>query len=488
MASRYVDHSGDRAGERRGPRSDRRSRPSREERRAVPSQASPARLAALDACRIVRERKAYAQEVIQATIDRSHMAPEDRAFATLLVLGVVSCEGVLDELIDRSLRSPRDVKPDVRDALRIAAYEMVFLKKEPYAVVDQGVELVRAVAPRAAGLGNAALRALTRVAREFPFGDPDADDAAFARLCGFPQWLAELLVRELGRDAARDFMRASNDPAPLFVADNPLIAQPGEVASELERAKATVEPVRIDGAAIEGCLRVTPARVLADGRIRHLIDQGKMVVSDASSQCVASLILPEENPATLLEVGAGRGTKTILIEAAAMRRWGAPLAEHAAVDNHPFKVKLLEERAARYGLDTVEGVVADATKLQDDLGGRTFDIVFIDAPCSGLGTLRRHPEIRWRLTPAHIEDLARTQLALLRSAAGCVAPGGTLAYATCTVTRRENLDVVKAFLASPEGAAFALAPIGGRSCFAPFLVPGSPDAHFAVKFARKSDE
>ena len=155
-------------------------------------------MAALDACRIVRERSAYAQDVIQATIDRSHIAPEDRAFATLLVLGVVSTEGVLDELIDRSLRSPRDVKPDVRDALRIAAYEMVFLKKEPYAVVDQGVELVRAVAPRAAGLGNAALRALTRVAAEFPFGDPATDDAAFARLCGFPQWLAELLVRDLG--------------------------------------------------------------------------------------------------------------------------------------------------------------------------------------------------------------------------------------------------------------------------------------------------
>lgn len=456
------------------------------DRRSAPSQASPARLAALDACRIVRERSAYAQDVIQATIDRSHMAPEDRAFATLLVLGVVSTEGVLDELIDRSLRSPRDVKPDVRDALRIAAYEMVFLKKEPYAVVDQGVELVRAVAPRAAGLGNAALRALTRVAAEFPFGDPATDDAAFARLCGFPQWLAELLVRDLGPEAARAFMRASNDPAPLFVADNPLKAQPGEVAVELERAKASVEPVAVDGVSVEGCLRVAPARVLADGRIRHLIDQGKMLVSDASSQAVASLILPERMPASLLEVGAGRGTKTILLEGAAVRRWGEPLHAHAAVDNHPFKVKLLEERAAEYGLDSVEGIVADATRLQGDLEGREFDLVFIDAPCSGLGTLRRHPEIRWRLTPAHIDDLARTQLALLRSAAACVSVGGTLAYATCTVTRKENFDVVKAFLASSEGSAFALAPIGGRSCFAPQLVPGSSDAHFAVVFVRKS--
>lgn len=474
-----------------GRRSEQSSRPHRgsrhADRRSAPSHASPARLAALDACRIVRERDAYAQDVIQATIDRSHMAPEDRAFATRLVLGVVSTEGVLDELIDRSLRSPRDVKSDVRDALRIAAYEMVFLEKEPYAVVDQGVELVRAVAPRAAGLGNAALRALTRVAAEFPFGDPAKDICAFARLCGFPQWLAELLVRDLGDEAAREFMRASNEPAPLFVADNPLKAQEGEIAAELERAKATVESVEVEGIAVEGCLRVEPARVLADGRIRHLIDQGKMLVSDASSQAVASLILPDRKPEAFLEVGAGRGTKTILVEAAAVRRWGAPLQVHAAVDNHSFKVKLLKERAAAYGLDAIEGVVADATRLQDDLGGRGFDLVFIDAPCSGLGTLRRHPEIRWRLTPAHIDDLARTQLALLRSASACVSEGGTLAYATCTVTRKENFDVVKAFLASSEGSAFALAPIGGRSCFAPCLSPGSSDAHFAVAFVRKRE-
>ena len=173
-------------------------------------------------------------------------------------------------------------------------------------------------------------------------------------------------------------------------------------------------------------------------------------------------------------------------QGAAVRRWGEPLHAHAAVDNHPFKVKLLKERASEYGLDSVEGIVADATRLQGDLEGREFDLVFIDAPCSGLGTLRRHPEIRWRITPAHIDDLARTQLALLRSAATCVSVGGTLAYATCTVTRKENFDVVKAFLASPEGSAFALAPIGGRSCFAPQLVPGSSDAHFAVVFVRKS--
>ena len=453
--------------------------------RAAASKASPARLAALEACRIVRERNAYAQEVIQAGIDRSSLAPEDRAFATLLVLGVVSTWGVLDDLIDRSLRSPKDVKPDVRDALRIAAYEMLFLGKESYAAVDQGVEVVRAVAPRAAGLGNAALRAMARNARQFPFGDPSRDIDAFARFLGFPCWLAELLVRDLGASAARDLMAASNEPAPLFVAENPFKARGGEVAAELERAKASVEPVSIDGSEVEGCLRAAPARVLADGRIRKLIDDGKMLVSDASSQRVAALVLPDKRPASLLEVGAGRGTKTILLEAAARRRWGAPLKRHVALDNHAFKTKLLAERVRAYGIDGVEGATGDALHLAEAVGGDSFECVFIDAPCSGLGTLRRHPEIRWRLTPRHIEELARTQLGLLRSAAAVVAPGGTLAYATCTVAQRENLQVVKAFLASEEGSAFALAPIGGKSCFAPLLSGDSPDAHFAVRFQRR---
>lgn len=467
------------------PASARRGRPSRKaQERSRVAQASPARAAALEACRTVRERDAYAHEVIQATIDRSSLSPEDRAFATLLTLGVAATWGTLDELVDRSLRSPDDVKDDVRDALRISAYELLFLGKEPYAVVDQGVELVRLVAPRAAGLGNAALRAMVREAERFPFGDPETDDEALARSLGFPSWLAARLIEDLGRPAARDLMRASNDPAPLFVAENPLRAEAGEVTSELRRAKARVERASAGGAAVEGCLRVEPARVLSDGRIRYLLERGKMLVSDASSQRVAALALPDKLPDSLLEIGAGRGTKTILLEAAAQRRFGAQIPVHATLDNHAFKTELLLRRVREFGLETVEGLTGDARQLKKAVGGRTFDCVFIDAPCSGLGTLRRHPEIRWRLTPAHIADLARTQLALLRQAAGAVAPGGQLTYATCTVTRQENLDVVKAFLASPEGAAFALASIGGASCFAPALAPGTPDAHFAVRFVR----
>ena len=184
------------------------------------SKASPARLAALDVVRAVRERDAFAQDVIGTRIDRSDLSSEDRAFATKLALGVVSATGTLDEIIDRALNAPSDVKPDVRDALRVSTYEIIFLGKTPHAAVDQGVELVRSFAMSASGLANAVLRKIVLMRQAFPFGDPMRDPEALARLHAFPLWLARKLIVDLGPQEALDFMRASNEQAPLFIAVN----------------------------------------------------------------------------------------------------------------------------------------------------------------------------------------------------------------------------------------------------------------------------
>ena len=448
-----------------------------------PCEASPGRLGALWATRQVRRRRAFAQEVIESSIDRSKLSPQDRAFATLLTLGVVSSEGALDDLIDRCLQSPGDIKPDVRDALRISAYEIIYLRKAPHAALDQGVELVRAVAPSAAGLGNAVLHRVLALAEAFPFGDPAKDLEALARLYAFPPWLAERLVADLGPQAALDLMRASNDPAPVCIAVNAIKASDEEVVAEFERAGAVLEPCSAGGVEVPGCYAVAPARVLADGRIGHLFALGKILVSDAAAQAVAQCVLEGPEPASLLEIGAGRGTKTILIQSGAQRRFGHQL-QLTPLDSHGFKTELLRQRAATYGVQLHDIVTGNATRLSSVVGERAFDRIFIDAPCGGLGTLRRHHEIRWRLTPEQVDELASTGLALLKSAAGHVAPGGSLVYSTCTVTYAENTGTVKAFLESPEGAGFALAPLFGKACFSTQLVPGGCDAHFAAKFIR----
>ena len=446
--------------------------------------ASPGRLAALYATQQVRRRQAYAQEVIESTIDKSTISTQDRAFATLLTLGVVSSLGALDEVINRCLASPRDIKPDVRDALRISTYEVIYLRKAPHAAVDQGVELVRAVAPSASGLANAVLHRILVAADTFPFGDPAKSLEALALTYAFPTWLARRLIEDMGAQAAIDLMRASNDPAPLFVHVNACKATDDEVVELFEEAGAKIEPATAGGIAPEGCYLVSNSRVLTDGRIRRLFGQGKVLVSDAAAQAVASSLLELGKPVSLLEIGAGRGTKTIMIQSAAQRRFGeqVPLT---SMDSHAFKTDLLRERISEYGIETSGIITGNATRLDSVIPGKRFDLVFIDAPCSGLGTLRRHQDIRWRIDEEKINALAETGLDMLKSAANHVTVGGCIVYATCTVTYAENNGVVKRFLESPEGSGFALAPINGKACFSSMVTNGSPDAHFAARFMRK---
>ena len=449
--------------------------------------ASPARQAALRVTSIVRERDAFAQELIHKYIDSSHMSREDRAFATRLTLGVVSSYGTLDDVINRCLDRVSDINDDVRDALRISTYEIIFLKKEPHAAVSQGVELVKTIAPKASGLANAVLRRIADKAHKFPFGDPRTDIEAFARLHAFPEWLAKRALLDLGPEATRDYLAGSNEPAPLFVAINAAKADESEVVETIVAAHGDPVAVSVNGEDIPGCYCLSEGRVLFDGRVRHMIQTGQLLVSDASSQQIARLVLTEEKPASLLEVGAGRGTKTVLIQSDAQRRYGSQIDEYVTVDNLEFKTNITAERAEEYGIHVSESITGDATVLDDVVGERAFDVVFIDAPCSGLGTLRRHPEIRWRLNPEKIDEFAKTGLALLKSASTHVTPGGSIVFSTCTITRAENIDVVKAFLASDEGASFSLAPIGGAPCFNPALKPGSPDAHFAVRLVKAAE-
>ena len=433
----------------------------------------------------MRRRKAYAQEIIEASIDTSKLSAEDRSFATLLTLGVVSTQGALDNVINRSIRDPRDIQPDVRDAIRISTYEIIFLKKAPHAAVDQGVELVRAVAPSASGLANVVLHRILEGSGQFPYGDPTKDIEALALLYAFPTWLAKLLVADLGAQAAIQLMKASNGQAPLFISVNALKAADEEVIGLFSEVGCELEPASSGGVDVAGCYRVTNTRALADGRISRLFSQGKILVSDASAQAVAQSVLEGGFAGNVLEIGSGRGTKTLLMQNFAQRMYGKQLTL-SCMDSHGFKTDLLRERAKAYDAEIAELITGNGTRLDSVIGERLFDTIFIDAPCSGLGTLRRHHEIRWRLQPSQIEDLAGVGLALLKSAASHVGAGGALVYSTCTVTYAENNGVIKQFLESEEGRGFKLVPLYGKACFASQLSDGSPDAHFAAKFLRVS--
>ncbi len=449
-----------------------------------PSKATHARLAALYVTQIVRIRKAYAQEVIEGSIDKSNLDTRDRSFATLLALGVVSSSGSLDIIIDKCLSNPKDVKRDVRDALRIATYEIIYLKKESHAAVNQGVELARAVSPTAARLANAVLHRVARLVNEFPFGDPRQDIAAISLKFAFPEWLAQMLVNELGYEKAYAFMEASNNPAPLYIHINSLKSSVEEVQDIFKKASSPLVQVINNGIKIPHCFEVRNHKALLFDEVKMLFKEGKILVSDASAQAVAYNVALKAKD-TLLEIGAGRGTKTVLIQSFSHIIRGRMLSI-TSLDNHPFKIRLLKKRAEEYGIEIKEGIVANALSLDDTFTDSSFDTVFVDAPCSGLGTMRRHHEIRWSITQEKIEEFSQIGLAMLKSASSLVSNEGSLIYSTCTVGHWENQDCIKQFLMSQEGASFKMSDTFGKSCFYVNVVSGSPDAHFAASVVKQN--
>lgn len=405
-----------------------RGRGRRKGKGASRSKATPARLLALELCRARRERDAYLRELIDARRVESTLPPEEFAYAQVLAFGATMCEGTLDFAIDRNLDSPRDVKPNVRDCLRISAYELLFLGKPAPVVVDQGVELVRSTARKAAGLANAVLRKLARDASGFPWGDQRADDGAFARLYGVPTWLARALAEQYGREISGRVLSACLRPAPTYLVENPYAP-------------------------------------------------GTRFASDLSAQAVAGLV-PLPVSGSLLEIGAGRGTKTLLLQGRALAELGHAADIHT-LDVHAFKRDVLEERMREMRVPGVTAHVGDARDLDAVPGlARSFATVFIDAPCSGTGTLRRHPEIRWRLKPSDVESLVALQRQMLAGAAGHVEPGGALVYATCSVLAAENERNVEDFLETEAGSRFERVSLSRDSAAARLMGAGQQDVPF----------
>lgn len=471
---------------------------------ALVSRLSPARRAALNALLEAERSGSFVRDVLERADARPSDA-RDAAFALRLALGVTATRGCVDELLDRFLAKPNRVKLPVRMALRVAAFELVYLDAMPEVAVSQGVELVRAHAASAAGMANAVLR---RVA-EARVGYLAAEDAlaearaAFsrARRAGLPLWLVEQIVAARGEAAAEQLTAAELEPAPVSFHLNPRNA-PADTS-----AGAGEELVPLPG-----CF--TPGNASAFIATRALA-RGEAVASDTTAQLIATTCVAA---GSCLEIGAGRGTKTYVMAAQSERAGMA--RTHVAAELSPRKVELNRKRLEESGLARgVSFATGDCRHLDQVLtacdaaaGERVrYDTVFLDAPCSGTGTMRRHPEIPWRLEPADVAPggaLPALQLALLTEASRRVAVGGQLVYATCSVLAEENERVVDAFLASEEGRDFELAPLSEAPIFRETLfretgaylheaanergmlqtIPalGRPDGHFAARLVRRS--
>jgi 16S rRNA (cytosine967-C5)-methyltransferase len=444
-----------------------------------------ARRLALAVVRRVGEREAYAPETLNALLAEGELSPQDAAFATRLAYGTIQYLGVLDEVLDRHVTRPDRLEPSVRDALRLGAYEILFMRTPARAAVHQGVETTRSVSAPAAGLANAVLRAVAGEADSFPYGDESTDIAALARATGHPSWLADLWTRELGLEVARGILEADREPAPLYLRHNPFRA-----SEEESLAFLASEGMRASACPLPGCFEADPPALVVSSRA---VSEGHFLVTDAAAQ-LAPLALAPRPGEMVVDAAAGRGTKTALLQAVAHAAGGA--ARILALDLHAFKTDLLARRMEDLSVPSVETATGDA-RAPESIPGlpAQADGVLLDAPCSGLGALRRHPEKRWRVTPDDLPRLATLQTEMLAGAARLVRPGGAIVYSTCTVSRAENAQVIEAFLGGEAGKGFRTDPLGDvvPDTWGHFVTPegwfqslpslDGPDGHFVARLA-----
>ncbi len=454
------------------------------------SKVSQSRRLAYEVLERVRRDGSFANDVIDKVIDKSCASKEDKAYSTRLSLGVVSSSGALDYVINRFLDKASSIKGKTRTALRIATYEIIYLGKDAYAAVDQCVELTKEIQPRAVGLANAVMRKVAASSLEFPYGNPETDLDAYALLHAFPEWLVRLLRSELGLKASDEFIKASNMPAPVYVHVSSL--KGGDAQNNLGCLDPNIEDVYVEGERVSSCFKLSSAKLVASNSFMQFLSCGKVLISDASAQSICEHAIKALNETcakdklSCLELCAGRGTKTILLQSYMKAISGSQFAEFISVDNVKFKAELLTARAKAYAAHVDKSLCLDATNLRQEAVEKRFDLVFLDAPCSGLGTLRRHPEIRWRLTPELIQRNASLDLALLYEAASLVDSGGILVYSTCTITADENCKVIQTFLESDEGKHFSPLLINGSPYFSTKLHEYGYDAHFCSILRRKA--
>ena len=349
----------------------------------------------------------------------------DRALLHELVLGSLRRRGLLDHVLAMLSSRPLDtLTPAVRDALRLGAYQLLFLRTPAHAAVSETVDLAREVEPRAAGFTNAILR---RLQREGPPAelDPDADPVGWMSTSGsLPRWLAERWHSRLGPATALARARAALEAPPCFVRLNPRVPD--------VRERLAAAGIELEAAAVPGAFRASEAA------LGSFVDSGQLYVQDAGSQLVARLAAAE---GLLLDACAAPGGKATLLSDLATGDSTRVIAAEASRK----RLALMAKLARRWGAARLHLLGADA--LQPPFR-RGFDSVLLDAPCSGLGTLARNPDIRWRITLQDLERHAARQRSLLESLARVVRPGGTLVYATCSLEPEETHEVVDGFLAA----------------------------------------
>jgi 16S rRNA (cytosine967-C5)-methyltransferase len=397
---------------------------------------SPARAVAIHVLERVARDGAFADLALDAALARQRLTTRDAALATELTYGTLRWQRYLDWVLAPHSRRPlASLEAQVLAAVRVAAYQIVFLERiPPFAAVNDAVSLA-GTRPGIAGFVNAVLRAFVRRGTREREPAPPLDPVeAIALRCSFPTWLAARWMDRYGPEDARSLMLAMNGRPPLTVRANTLRLSREELARRLgaeEKRTSTSTSY-----APEGLMVTHGGGPPASWRV---FGEGACAVQDEASMLVAHLVGAAPGD-TVADVCAAPGTKTTHL-AQLMANRGRLLA----FDREPSRLERVSEGAARLGVSIIETGSGSVESLAPRYAA-SCDAVLVDAPCSNLGVLRRHPEVKWRRHSDELAKSATEQRTILRAAATMVRPGGRLVYATCSLEPEENEEVVRDLL------------------------------------------
>lgn len=390
----------------------------------------------------LNDGRSHSQQLIDKAIESSKLNELDKALLTELVYGTIRWRGKLDWVI-ASLISPKKLDKfqlEIIEILRLGLYQLMFLDKVPaYAVVNESVKLSKSYGNiGASGLVNAVLRRAIRDGSKIKYPDMTSDPCRYIAVqYSHPPWMVERWLKRYGFDDTVRMCETNNTIPPLNLRVNTLRTTADELCERLEKeglrvAKSETLPVSLNVKQLSNPLR----------KLQSYKD-GLFTVQDEASMLVSYVIDPKPGE-LIIDACSAPGTKSTHL-AEFMRNEGKVIA----IDIDASRLEYVRENCLRLGIKIVDIVQADSRHLENYLPlDHQFiaDRILVDAPCSGLGVLRRRAEIKWRRTPEQIIEFSRIQLDILKSVSNYLKPGGVLVYSTCTIEPEENQEVIRSFL------------------------------------------
>lgn len=400
---------------------------------------APARRAALDALIQSEARRLFLDESLEEVFRRFDLSPRDRRLATQIACGATRFRGRLDHILgvylDQGLES---LPPPVLHIFRCTAYQILHLTRiPPFAAVNDAIELTKAMGFEGlSGLVNAVLRGLIRGDREVCFPGWEEDPVNHLTVVhSHPRHLVETWLERRPAGQVHDLCRFNNETAPLYGRINPLRTTAREEDNEIGPFGQTS---REDECSVPGCVHLS---LKGSPGASPNLSRGYVTIQDPAAMLVAPLLSLEPGMRAWDVCAAPGGKCTHCAEI--MNDTGLVIASDLSLK----RLGMVDENRLRLGLASLDLVVADGLRPPWGPKGELFDAILLDVPCTGWGTFRRHPDLRWRLSPGDTERLGRQAFDLLTSVSRYLCAGGVLVYATCTLSHEENEDVIERFLA-----------------------------------------